>query len=66
MQPRILEPDVEWRRDAVADPGTGRVRHLKRLWLETSSFAERPPYVQNDTRTHWEGRRSISRLDRRA
>jgi hypothetical protein len=48
------------------DPGTGRVRHLKRLWLETSSLADRPPYFQNDTRTHWEGRRSISRLDRRA
>jgi hypothetical protein len=48
------------------DPSTGRVRHLKRLWLETASFAERPPYFQNDSRPHWERQRSISRLDRRA
>jgi hypothetical protein len=47
------------------DPGTGRVRHLKRLWLETAGFAERPPYFQNDSRSHWERQRSISRLDRR-
>jgi hypothetical protein len=42
------------------DRATGRVRHLKRLWLETYLLAERPPYFQN--RSHWEAKRSASRL----
>ncbi len=42
------------------DRGSGRVRHLKRLWLETSVLASRPPYFAN--RSHWEARRSVSRL----
>jgi hypothetical protein len=44
------------------DPSTGRVRHLKRLWLETEVLRDRPPHFAN--RSHWEQRRSISRLDR--
>lgn len=39
---------------------SGRVRHLKRLWLETTVLASRPPYFAN--RSHWEARRSVSRL----
>ena len=44
------------------DASTGRVRHLKRLWLETDVLRDRPPHFAN--RSHWEQRRSISRLDR--
>ena len=43
------------------DRDTGRVRHLKRLWLETEVLADRPPRFQHK-RTHWEARRSASRL----
>jgi len=46
------------------DASTGRVRHLKRLWLETETLKERPQQFQNDSRRHWEQRRSVSRLDR--
>lgn len=38
----------------------GRIRHLKRLWLETSVLTDRPPYFVN--RSHWETKRSASRL----
>ena len=38
----------------------GRVRHLKRLWLETDMFETRPPYFAN--RNHWEANRSASRM----
>jgi len=48
------------------DPSSGRVRHLKRLWLETSTLARRPHYFENHNRHHWEQKRSISRLDRHA
>ena len=40
--------------------GTGRIRHLKRLWLETTVLTSRPPYFAN--RSHWEAKRSVSRL----
>ena len=46
------------------EPETGRVRHLKRLWLETRVLQDRPSYFQNNSRSHWEKKRSISRLDR--
>ena len=46
------------------DPKTGRVRHLKRLWLETEVLCDRPPHFANNSRSHWEQRRSVSRLDR--
>jgi hypothetical protein len=46
------------------DPSTGRVRHLKRLWLETDVLRDRPPHFSNNSRADWEQRRSISRLDK--
>jgi hypothetical protein len=42
------------------DVPAGRVRHLKRLWLETEVLASRPPIFAN--RSHWEAKRSVSRL----
>lgn len=42
------------------DRARGRVRHLKRLWLETDVLASRPPYFAN--RGHWEQNRSASRM----
>jgi alpha-ketoglutarate-dependent taurine dioxygenase len=42
------------------DVASGRVRHLKRLWLETTVLSSRPPYFAN--RSHWEANRSASRL----
>jgi len=43
------------------DRGDGRVRHLKRLWLETSVLSERPEYFRNSN-AHWTAKRSASRL----
>jgi hypothetical protein len=45
------------------DPATGRVRHLKRLWLETEILEDRPPHFRNHGRAHWAAKKSISRLD---
>jgi hypothetical protein len=42
------------------DRESGRIRHLKRLWLETTVLTSRPPYFAN--RSHWEAKRSVSRL----
>lgn len=42
------------------DRNQGRVRHLKRLWLETDAFDSRPPWFAN--RSHWELKRSASRI----
>ena len=42
------------------DRAGGRVRHLKRLWLETDVLTSRPPHFAN--RSHWESRRSTSRM----
>ena len=42
------------------DRGSGRIRHLKRLWLETTVLESRPPWFAN--RSHWEAKRSASRL----
>lgn len=47
----------------VDDRATGRVRHLKRLWLETDVLADRPPHFQNRNRQHWSEKPAISRLD---
>jgi hypothetical protein len=41
----------------------GKVRHLKRLWLETEAFEDRPPYFRNNVSSHWNQKRVISRLD---
>jgi hypothetical protein len=43
------------------DRAGGKVRHLKRLWLETEVLTSRPPYFAH-RRTHWSERRSVSRL----
>jgi hypothetical protein len=43
------------------DRGAGQIRHLKRLWLETTVLTSRPPYFANN-RSHWSERRTASRL----
>ncbi|MEO6124992.1 MAG: TauD/TfdA family dioxygenase [Ilumatobacteraceae bacterium] len=43
------------------DRSTGHVRHLKRLWLETTVLTSRPPHFTNH-RSHWNANRSASRL----
>ena len=43
------------------DRSAGKVRHLKRLWLETTVLQDRPPHFAH-RRTHWEQNRSASRL----
>jgi hypothetical protein len=40
----------------------GQIRHLKRLWLETSVLADRPPHFATPAFTHWENKRSASRM----
>jgi hypothetical protein len=44
------------------DAAGGKVRHLKRLWLETEVLTSRPPIFAN--RSHWEAKRSVSRIRR--
>jgi hypothetical protein len=39
----------------------GRIRHLKRLWLETEVLDSRPPYFEH-RRSHWSEKRSASRM----
>lgn len=45
------------------DRAAGKIRHLKRLWLETEVLADRPPQFSNRRRSHWSQTRTISRLD---
>ena len=45
------------------DRAAGKVRHLKRLWLETEVLADRPPYFRNNISSHWARKKTISRLD---
>ena len=45
------------------DRTSGRVRHLKRLWLETEVLADRPSYFRNNVSSHWAANKTISRLD---
>lgn len=45
------------------DRGAGRIRHLKRLWLETEVLDDRPPYFANNVGSHWNERRTASRLE---
>lgn len=40
----------------------GKVRHLKRLWLETDILADRPPYFANNIGSHWAAKRTASRM----
>ena len=44
------------------DRDHGRIRHLKRLWLETDVLKDRPPYFANNVSSHWTARRSASRM----
>ena len=44
------------------DRGARQVRHLKRLWLETTVLADRPPYFARNVSSHWDDNRSVSRL----
>jgi len=45
------------------DHAVGKVRHLKRLWLETDALPDRPAYFRNNISSHWAQKRVISRLD---
>ena len=45
------------------DRAAGKVRHLKRLWLETEAIADRPPHFRNNISSHWARKPAISRLD---
>jgi hypothetical protein len=45
------------------DRAAGKVRHLKRLWLETEVLADRPVQFVNRMGSHWAQKRTISRLD---
>jgi hypothetical protein len=47
----------------VDDRAAGKVRHLKRLWLETPLITDRPVWFQNRVGLHWGARPTISRLD---
>ena len=44
------------------DRAAGRVRHLKRLWLETRVLEERPAFFANNPASHWATRRSASQI----
>jgi hypothetical protein len=45
------------------DRAAGAVRHLKRLWLETTVLSTRPPHFRKNVSTHWDEKRSVSRLE---
>jgi hypothetical protein len=47
----------------VDDRAAGKVRHLKRLWLETEVLADRPAHFTNRMGSHWAKKASISRMD---
>lgn len=47
----------------VDDPAAGKVRHLKRLWLETEVLADWPPHFARHGRSHWAEKKVVSRLD---
>jgi hypothetical protein len=45
------------------DRATGKIRHLKRLWLETEVLTDRPSYFTNHGGSHWARKKVISRMD---
>lgn len=45
------------------DRAGGKIRHLKRLWLETETLSDRPAYFRKNISSHWAERPKISRLD---
>jgi len=47
----------------VDDRAAGKVRHLKRLWLETDVLSDRPAIFTNRLGSHWAKKASISRMD---
>ncbi|HEY3949710.1 TauD/TfdA family dioxygenase [Phenylobacterium sp.] len=47
----------------VDDRAAGKIRHLKRLWLETEALAERPKQFVNRMGAHWTRNLTISRMD---
>jgi len=50
-------------RTAYADDrSAGQIRHLKRLWLETPVLEDRPPHFANSAQSHWNAKRSASRM----
>ena len=44
------------------DRAAGKVRHLKRLWLETRVLEERPPHFRMNVGNHWGRNKTVSRL----
>ena len=44
------------------DVAHGSKRHLKRLWLATYALTDRPGHFKALGRSHWEARRSVSRV----
>lgn len=51
------------RSEYADDRAAGKIRHLKRLWLETEVLTDRPPYFRNNIDTYWARKKVISRLD---
>ncbi len=45
------------------DRPAGKIRHLKRLWLETETLTDRPAHFTNRMGSHWAQKRVISRMD---
>ena len=45
------------------DRAAGKIRHLKRLWLETDALTDRPAIFTNRMGSHWAKKVSISRMD---
>ncbi len=45
------------------DREAGKIRHLKRLWLETEVLEDRPQQFVNRMGTHWSRKLTISRMD---
>ena len=45
------------------DRAAGKIRHLKRLWLETEALTERPDRFVNRMGDHWARKLTISRMD---
>jgi len=45
------------------DRETGKIRHLKRLWLETGVLEDRPQQFVNRMGGHWSRKLTISRMD---
>ena len=61
---RYVEEHVLHGRTAYEDDrAAGKVRHLKRLWLETEVLKDRPEQFINRMGGHWARKLTISRMD---